>query len=425
MEIVKGDMVSKSIDQNSYIDIFPFPVSLKNGDLAYTRCNQAFADLIGKPIDEIIGSYDHDLFTSEVAEKISNMDLQCLSYEHIREETTFSVDGVTSYDVLLYLNRIEDDGVIVGISTSFIDITELKLVEASLTTDKDIIRSILDTQSNFIVVTDGVFLKTINSAFLNYLGVTDITEFNDRFYCVTEIFEPIEGMFTNANKQMGSMNWMDDILALEPEKRLVAIRGCDEGVISYFSVHINRVEDQEVMYVVSFDDVTEITLKSQSYQYAAHHDELTGTYNKGYFQTYLPYIMKKQVEKNNKLSVIMFDIDHFKVINDTLGHLVGDSVLKELCELISSHQRQSDTFVRWGGEEFIVILKGCALEDAKCSAETFRQLIEAYDFTSVDSVTCSFGVVEMDQHESRENLLERLDKQLYRAKNETQNCVCA
>ncbi|MGZ5209035.1 MAG: diguanylate cyclase [Sulfuricurvum sp.] len=123
------------------------------------------------------------------------------------------------------------------------------------------------------------------------------------------------------------------------------------------------------------------------------------------------------------LFLLMFDIDDFKKINDTFGHNVGDSILKQLVKLVSSSIRKSDVFVRWGGEEFVILLRYSDPERVIDMAEKIRKQIDSYLFETNSHVTCSFGLTPVKAHESMEEVVSRADLALYRAKADGKNAV--
>ncbi len=128
------------------------------------------------------------------------------------------------------------------------------------------------------------------------------------------------------------------------------------------------------------------------------------------------------------LSVILFDVDHFKKINDTYGHLAGDFVLKELCRLLKDTVlRGEDVFGRFGGEEFMLILPDSPLKVALSIAERLRMGLEKHCFVHDNrniKVTASFGVAEwVEEYNTPEDILENCDRALYKAKSEGRNCI--
>ncbi len=406
------------------IDMFAYPVAVKNGDLEYLDCNKAFEKFVGKSRTELLGKKDDELFHQTWIEILRKAEVESLRYGSFRQERSVTLDGHTFHDTILYVNRIEDGDTILGVVISLIDITELKTINDTLAEDRDIVTSILDSQSNLIAVTDGVIVKNINQAMLDFLVISSLAEFNDLYYCLSELFEPHEGFYRFEAGKSQTGNWVEDLLTLKAKDRIVAMKCPTSQALTYFAVNINLLPQQKKLYVISFDDITELQIKSENFQYEANHDSLTTAYNKNYFQTYLPSIIKKHQEAKKELAVMMFDIDHFKYINDTYGHLVGDKILQELSQLVKSHIRAEDLFVRWGGEEFIVILKGSSLEGALDHAQELKEKIADKEFASVKQVTCSFGVVRLLEGEAIDRLLSRLDLQLYQAKKQGRNCVC-
>lgn len=122
-------------------------------------------------------------------------------------------------------------------------------------------------------------------------------------------------------------------------------------------------------------------------------------------------------------SLIMFDLDCFKKINDTYGHDYGDIVLKTIAQSVKKSLRESDIIARWGGEEFVVVLPMTSLKSGIKTAEKLRRMASSISFDQVSQVTCSFGVVEYHIGESEEALFKRVDVLLYEAKTSGRNCI--
>lgn len=153
-------------------------------------------------------------------------------------------------------------------------------------------------------------------------------------------------------------------------------------------------------------------------------DPLTQIGNRRYFTEEFKKELEKSERYKKPLSLILFDIDHFKAINDSLGHHAGDTVLRELSARIHSQLRASDALARWGGEEFTIILPETALLNAVATAEKLRRAIESFPFHIQRQVTCSFGVIQCDG-ESVESALDRVDGKLYDAKASGRNRVAS
>ena len=152
-------------------------------------------------------------------------------------------------------------------------------------------------------------------------------------------------------------------------------------------------------------------------------DALTGLGNRRLLEQVFKSHQKIEETLGVSLYLLMFDIDDFKQINDTFGHAAGDSVLKEMAQLIKRSIRKSDILVRWGGEEFIILLYYNDGSTAVKIAENLRQKIDEYCFEKIIHATCSFGMTPVMAEESLQEAVERADKALYRAKADGKNCV--
>jgi len=152
-------------------------------------------------------------------------------------------------------------------------------------------------------------------------------------------------------------------------------------------------------------------------------DPLTGIYNRLKLDEMLQHELTRYERYGQKFSLILCDIDHFKHINDTYGHLSGDKVLQEFTSLCKEHLRDIDVLGRWGGEEFLIIVPGTDLSGALNLAEKLRRAIEVFDFTDAGRVTASFGVAAIQEAEERDHLLKRMDEALYQAKEQGRNQV--
>lgn len=153
-------------------------------------------------------------------------------------------------------------------------------------------------------------------------------------------------------------------------------------------------------------------------------DYLTKIFNRVYFMEKASYELNR-VERNNSIfSVVIFDIDFFKKINDSYGHNIGDIVLVELCNLVSKNLRKTDIFARWGGEEFICLLLDTDIEGAYTLAENLRKKVESNKFSHIEKLTISLGVYQMKKEDSFvEDIVNKADKALYRAKENGRNRV--
>ena len=166
-----------------------------------------------------------------------------------------------------------------------------------------------------------------------------------------------------------------------------------------------------------------IEASKKTFEKLATTDSLTKTHNRFSIMNIIGNELVAMKNKNTHFSMLMFDLDHFKNVNDTYGHDIGDVVLKEISNIVKNSLRDNDEVGRYGGEEFFITLPQTDLKIAIAIAERIRENIEKFDFPVVKHVTISIGVVEANSSETKEELLKRLDTLLYKSKNEGRNRV--
>ena len=155
-------------------------------------------------------------------------------------------------------------------------------------------------------------------------------------------------------------------------------------------------------------------------------DPLTGLYNRRYMEDALERYLDIAERNGTKTSVIMIDLDHFKRLNDTHGHGKGDAVLRDVAAQLVGALRPADVACRYGGEELLVILPGCGLEDALLKAEVLRSRIESLSELHATPISASFGVASVpDSSTGMSDVVKMADAALYEAKKTGRNCVRA
>jgi len=172
-----------------------------------------------------------------------------------------------------------------------------------------------------------------------------------------------------------------------------------------------------VLVLDAADLVARLERQNQVFKEMATIDELTGLNNRHSLEAKLSAEMERSSRYHEPLSIILFDIDHFKHVNDTWGHPTGDEVLKKIARITRDHVREPDDLFRWGGEEFLLVTPHTTLEGAMILAEKLRKSIASTAVPDVGAVTASFGVAQSLPGESREDWFKRADQALYRAKN--------
>lgn len=170
-------------------------------------------------------------------------------------------------------------------------------------------------------------------------------------------------------------------------------------------------------------DISNRKMMEEKLQNMANTDQLTGAYNRHKFLEYLQYEISRVKRSSAPFSLVMFDIDHFKWINDTYGHGTGDDTLRELVRIMGNNLREVDIMTRWGGEEFIVLTPDTDKLDASVLAERLRRTVEEHEFSAAGSVTISLGVAQYSDNEAAEDLISRVDERMYLAKRSGRNRV--
>lgn len=284
----------------------------------------------------------------------------------------------------------------------------------------DTLKTVINTIPNPVVLTDGKHLQSANSAFLEFIGISSSEEFNIRYGCIADLFIKHNGFFSSAEIETDEC-WTDYLLNRPERKRIVSLLNCS-GELRDFEITIKKIEKQSE-YIIVFNDITAFVSEKNEYEYFAYHDHLTKIYNRQKFDELFLKAVENKKRYGDHLSVILMDIDHFKKVNDTYGHLVGDLVLVFLATVVTENLRLNDVFARWGGEEFIILLPRTNIESAYRKAEELRQTIEAYTDKNLPRITISLGVTEVAETDDMNLCLQRVDKALFMAKEKRNNVV--
>jgi ammonium transporter, Amt family len=221
----------------------------------------------------------------------------------------------------------------------------------------------------------------------------------------------------NVSEHNAKLPWVDTIESITNimktgnlEKKVYVERDTEVGIVAQFFNHLLgqlRLKNEK------------LSNSNKNLRQKAYSDALTGIFNR---RGLLEYIKTKLFEY--KYSIVIIDIDNFKLVNDIHGHDVGDEVLKHLTKIISKKIRESDVIARWGGEEFVLIVKSSELEIVQNIAEKLRIDIEKEIFPVVDKITASFGVSSFKNKEQTfEDVFKNADNALYQAKENGRNKV--
>ncbi len=295
------------------------------------------------------------------------------------------------------------------------------LQRREIETESRYIKFILDSCPFYMITTRKGKIEYINKRLLDFLGHTSVEEFKDHYKEIGDFFDDIirGTQDDKANRLLTS-----HVIEKPACYNIVKLFSKTSKTVpdKFYMVSCNAFPELE-SYLYSFIDVTGLEKERKDFEFQAMTDSLTGIYNRAKFSSALLSEITRIKRYPTPLSLIMLDIDHFKKINDTYGHSIGDQVLKDVSAVVTMTVREQDLFARWGGEEFMMLAIQSDLNGTKKMAEKVRKAIEANHFQDVDTVTCSFGVTEFQKDDSIDSFIRRVDKALYRAKNEGRNRV--
>ena len=344
-------------------------------------------------------------------------------FEYLKESILLNITNylVKPIDIEELYQSIDKAKEIVGIkkqNQKLIDnITKEKEKYKQLTIK---LHKILDTQDNMVLLTDGKNVEYGNKRFLEFFQVDSFEEFEMIHGAIYDKFVENDRYF-HLKKIKNGVFWIDAIKTLPKEQKIVAL------LDGRFNVHIyaiNITDFSDKSYLISLHDISGTMIKTLELEDKVIHDKLTGAYNREFFETHIYTIITNPAYESVFTALAYIDIDHFKSINDTYGHDVGDIVLKDLVRVIKDFSRVDDILVRFGGEEFLLILQVKSLESASRALEHFRHVIEFHKFKGLDkTITCSFGVTLYRDNEEITETLKRADTALYKAKNNGRNKV--
>jgi diguanylate cyclase (GGDEF)-like protein len=302
--------------------------------------------------------------------------------------------------------------------------------EKQLLEQKAYLQNIIDLQQNILMVIENNKTIMVNRRFLEFTGYSSLDKFLKTHNCICDCFIRRDNFISIADIGKNIPATTSDITSSatdcyqlvksDPQKIHLALMVKEKHEV-ILAVDAKPLSVKEGAFIFTLTDVSQMHEQKELFKHKALTDHLTGAFNRIKFDTELDSAINNINQKSFTLA--MFDIDYFKKINDEFGHLVGDSVLKELVVLINKYIRGEDTLFRWGGEEFFLILFAPPNRVMK-QLEQLRKVVENFSFTDVPrSITISIGYCEFNKTISRKSLLKFVDKALYHAKDSGRNCI--
>ncbi|WP_051260983.1 sensor domain-containing diguanylate cyclase [Desulfovibrio inopinatus] len=303
----------------------------------------------------------------------------------------------------------------------FYDISDRKKAEAELRYQNILLSAQQETSPDAIIVTNrNMRITSWNSRFATLWNIpNDLMQTQDGH----AIIEYISQVFRDPAAVISNIHYLNNHLSEEEVNTELVLR--DDRIIERHSRGLFDKHDEYLGRVWFFRDITEKKLAEQRLQELATTDELTGIANRRHFMRQARHEVERARRYNLPLSLIMLDIDHFKMINDAYGHEAGDRALRAFADIIRKSLREIDIFGRLGGEEFAVALPITTQDGAAIAAERLRRAVSTLRITAHPepfSFTVSLGVAQLDNSDL-DNLLKRADAALYKAKSNGRNQI--
>ncbi len=404
------ELIKNVIFTKNFLDSIPKGIFVEDGDFSY--CNRYFREIFNCEPETVTS-------VEEVIKSQQNGSIPELSLIKFIVKTKLekkpSLDNIFKLSEDRYLSvsyipvNINERKINFWV---FDDITDEQKRLENLRESEELFRTLAETSAA------GIFLHKGKLLYVNP-ALCEITEYSKEELLNMNALEVIHPDFKEKVRDIMLRRLKGDRTKLVYEAKIVTKSGREKWV---------QIASSAVRYKGSYAgigtviDITDRKEYEEKLEKLATYDSLTGLYNRYMIEEFLTKEIEKSKRHNVPLSVIMCDIDDFKKINDTYGHIEGDKVLKEVADIMNRNIRKSDAIGRWGGEEFIIVAPYTDKNGALRLAEKLRSIIERTDING-KSVTISCGIAEFRFHEKKKDLIKRVDEALYIAKNRGKNRV--
>ena len=376
--------------------------------------NPAFCKMTGYTLDELKGCSLKVLQGPETDPAVIEELRACLTEGRFFEGTAINYrkDG-TTYVVHWNITPIRDtDGVI----THFVSVQEDISAYVRASRENRLLARALDASGDPIMVTDAQErILFANAAFSKTTG-----------YPAEDLIGSTPSLLRSGRHDPEFYTALRRALASGRDFRATFINRRRDGSLYHADQSISPIVDdagQTTHYVCVSRDVTDQVDREEALLEAATRDALTGLYNRRYGDQRLDDALERAEALGHPLSLILADIDHFKQINDRYGHPAGDRALEEVGRILRQSVRGRDAVIRWGGEEFMIVLEDCPLQPATELAERIRLKVSEYRDATFGGLTLSLGLATFAADEPRKRLVARADAALYDAKHAGRNRI--
>lgn len=408
------------------LDHIPAYIYMKNLQHRYVYANKPTLELFNCSAEDLVGSDDTRFFPPQTVAHLNKIDTRVFESRQDNAEQVVSFDAEGKqrvyWEVKTPIYDEYDSDKLWGLCGISSDITELKRQEAALQESEKRFHSTFASApiGMAILGLDGAFIQ-VNEALADILGYT-VKQLQKKTLQQITYPEDLE-------KDLSQLQQLRDglIKSYQLEKRYFHKNGNLIWVLLSASV-VRDDDDKALYFIAQIQDITERKYLMDLFVNQARVDYLTNLSNRRYFMEQAEEELHRAQRYKMPLSLLMLDIDHFKLINDSYGHKTGDQVLQKLSELLQQSLREVDVLGRIGGEEFAILLPESNMEQAVEVAERLRVQVANAKLLEVNGAlirfTVSVGVAfSYNADKNLDKLLAEADEALYKAKNSGRNCV--
>jgi diguanylate cyclase (GGDEF)-like protein/PAS domain S-box-containing protein len=403
-------------------DHSPVTIDLKDTHGRYLLVNRNYAAQHGEAVESVSGSHTSDIYPAEAAKAIRAHEMAVLDWgKAIEREYRIKRNGTERTHLVVKFPIRDAEGDIAGIGGIGTDITERKRAEAALALSEERFQGLYDNSPDmYFTVAEDATITSVNQFGADYLGYSKESLIGEPFWILIHAED-----LSFVQEQIGSA-FSDEPGESELEFRMAR----RDQTVLWIQERIRllpKTSTAPAELRIVCRDVTEAHNLSQELSYQASHDSLTGLVNRRELENRLARVLETARAEGSQHALCYLDLDQFKVINDTCGHVAGDELLRQLSEVLRTKVRRRDTLARLGGDEFGVLMEHCVLRQAQRVANTLRKCVEDFRFSwenKTFSVGVSIGLVPVtSDSESVAGALSAADTACYVAKDQGRNRV--
>lgn len=395
-----------------------------DGSFELVSCNDLYEDILGKKKDTVIGKSLSAIFPRYICQPLIETFHRCKAKQvALESEVIIEYKGKERHWRSIISPILESNYGRLRIIQTCVEITEKKMLERKLIKSMKRFEAVVQSAYDGIITIDAnQNIKLFNQAAEQIFG-----------YSPDEMLgEPLTRLMpqryrkNHGNYVEGFKESIVDSRSMQTRAPVQGLR--KDGSEFPIEVTISKINfDNKTELTAVIRDISEKNKLMEELLLASQEDFLTGLYNRRKLTELMNQEIKRFKRFGRSFSLILADIDHFKVINDQFGHDCGDDVIKEFAQLMKQSLRDTDAIGRWGGEEFLILLPEAEIDHACRVAEKLRQsaeqLVTQYEDAEI-KFTISAGVVEYsDSAVDRAGIIKQVDQLMYRAKNDGRNRI--